>query len=137
ALEAGLDDCVRFLGRVGDEDLVPLMQAADVFVHPNRELENGDVEGFGIVFLEANACGVPVIGGRSGGTPDAVQDGVTGFLVDPNDVDEIAGRVTLLLENRGLRERMGSAGREWAAGFTWDAAAAKVWALSEQAERSA
>ena len=91
------------------------------------------MEGFGIVFLEANACGVPVIGGRSGGAPDAVQDGASGFLVDPNDVEEIAGRILLLLEDPDLRRRMGAAGREWASGFTWGSAAAKVWELSQQA----
>jgi len=125
-------DRVRMLGRVSDEDLVPLMQSADVFIHPNRELPNGDVEGFGIVFLEANSCGVPVIGGNSGGTPDAIRDGETGFLVDPNNVEEIAERTIRLLEDRSLRERMGRAGREWARQFSWDDAARKVWELTER-----
>jgi len=123
---------VRILGRVTDDDLVPLMQTADVFIHPNRELPNGDVEGFGIVFLEANSCGVPVIGGNSGGTPDAIRDGETGFLVDPNNVEEIAERTIRLLEDRSLRERMGRAGREWARQFSWDDAARKVWELTER-----
>ncbi len=131
--DSGLDDCVRFLGRIPSEDVVPLMQAADLFVHPNRELDNGDVEGFGIVFLEAGACALPVVGGNSGGTPDAVRDGVTGFLVDPEDPEEIAARVTHLLDDGELRQRMGRAGREWAAQFTWERSASRVWTLSQEA----
>ncbi len=130
---AGFQNVVRFLGRVSDDELVSLLQSADVFIHPNRELENGDVEGFGIVFLEANACGLPVIGGNSGGTPDAIQDGATGFLVDPNSPDEIAEKTIMLLQDEGLRRRMGEAGREWAAQFTWEKAAQKVWDLSLRA----
>lgn len=128
----GLASSVTFLGKVTDEDMVLLMQAADIFIHPNRELENGDVEGFGIVFLEANACATPVIGGNSGGTPEAIQDGVTGFLVDPNSPVEIADRVITLLEDNALRNRMGLAGRRWAEGFTWEASADKVWQLTER-----
>jgi phosphatidyl-myo-inositol dimannoside synthase len=127
-----LAECVTFLGRVAPDDLVAVLQAADIFVHPNRELANGDVEGFGIVFLEASACGIPVIGGNSGGVADAVLDGITGFLVDPNDVDQIADRVITLLDDAPLREEMGRAGREWAAQFSWEAAAGKVWELSQQ-----
>jgi phosphatidylinositol alpha-1,6-mannosyltransferase len=135
--EQRLEECVTFLGRVTAEDLVSLMQAADLFVHPNRDLENGDVEGFGIVFLEASACGTPVIGGNSGGAPDAIRDGVNGFLVEPNDVGQLADRVIFLLEDAALRERMGAAGREWAMQFRWDTAAARVWDLSVQAAASA
>ncbi|MGC8669517.1 MAG: glycosyltransferase family 4 protein [Chthonomonadales bacterium] len=130
AIEKGVDHSVIFLGRVPEEQIVGLYQSADVFVHPNRELPNGDVEGFGIVFLEANACGVPVIGGNSGGTPDAIRHGVTGYLVDPNDVNEIADRILTLLGDAALRARMGEAGREWAKQFTWEAAAKTVWDLS-------
>ena len=130
ANELGVGHAVIFLGRVPDDEILALYQAADVFVHPNRELPSGDVEGFGIVFLEANACGVPVIGGNSGGTPDAIQHGVTGYLVDPNDVDEIADRILTLLGDPALRTRMGQAGREWAKKFTWEAAAQTVWDLS-------
>ncbi len=82
----GLDEVVTFTGAIPHDEVPAYFAAADVFVHPNRELENGDVEGFGMVFLEANASGLPVIGGNSGGTPDAIQDGVTGYLVDPNSV---------------------------------------------------
>jgi phosphatidyl-myo-inositol dimannoside synthase len=133
AEELGVGSAVQFIGSVSHEATRRYYQECDVFVHPNRELDNGDVEGFGIVFLEASVSGVPVIGGNSGGTPDAIQDGITGFLVDPNSVDEIAERVIALLEDPSLRVRMGRAGQTWAAGFSWQAAAEKVWALSEAA----
>lgn len=130
AAEAGVRDRTIFTGPVSHTLTWRYYQAADVFVHPNRELPNGDVEGFGMVFLEANACGLPVIGGNSGGTPDAIRHGVTGYLVDPNNVDEIADRILALLRDPDLRKRMGEAGREWAKQFTWEAAAQTVWDLS-------
>ena len=77
AQEKGVADRVIFAGHVPDEELPAYYNAADVFIMPNRE-EGTNVEGFGIVFLEANACGIPVIGGRSGGTVDAIADGLFG-----------------------------------------------------------
>jgi phosphatidylinositol alpha-1,6-mannosyltransferase len=73
-----------------------------------------EVEGLGIVYLEASACGLPVVGGSSGGAPDAVKDGITGYVVDGNNIDEIAERTTELLRDHQLRKAMGQAGREWA-----------------------
>jgi phosphatidylinositol alpha-1,6-mannosyltransferase len=130
AEEMGVASAVRFVGSVPHHATRTYYEQCDVFVHPNRELDNGEVEGFGIVFLEAGAAGVPVIGGDSGGTPDAIQNGITGFLVDPNSVEEIAERVISLLEDQSLRLRMGQAGRVWAARFSWQTAAEKIWALS-------
>ena len=76
---------VRFAGTVSDEELLAHYAIADVFVMPHRELPSGDTEGFGVVFLEANACGVPVIAGRAGGARDAVEDQVNGLTVDGED----------------------------------------------------
>jgi len=132
ANESAARSSITFTGRVSNEDMVLLMQTADVFVHPNRELESGDIEGFGIVFLEANACCTPVIGGNSGGTPEAINAGVSGFLVDPNAIEELTDRVSLLLQDDNLRREMGAAGRRWADGFSWEASAEKVWNLSQQ-----
>jgi glycosyltransferase involved in cell wall biosynthesis len=70
-------------------------------------------EGFGIVFLEAMAFGKPVIGGKHGGTPDVVRDGVTGFLVEYGDVDGLAARILSLLQDEGLQKQMGQAGRQY------------------------
>jgi phosphatidylinositol alpha-1,6-mannosyltransferase len=72
-----------------------------------------EVEGLGIVYLEASACGLPVIGGASGGAPDAVIDGVTGYVVDGNDLSAIAHRTVELLDSPITREKMGRAGRSW------------------------
>ncbi len=74
-------------------------------------VRSGDVEGFGIVFLEANAAGKPVVAGDSGGVPDAVEDGITGFLVDPLDPQAIAAMLIRLLRDEALAGRMGAAGR--------------------------
>jgi phosphatidylinositol alpha-1,6-mannosyltransferase len=110
AREMGVQDRVLFCGFVPEKDLMAYYQAADVFAMPNREVE-GDTEGFGIVFVEAGACGKPVVGGLSGGAVEVIADGVTGFLVNPVSVEEIAQTLTTLLEDRGLASRMGRAGR--------------------------
>lgn len=109
----GLVGHVKFLGEVSEEEKVEWYRRAKVFLMPNRELEDGDVEGFGIVFLEASSHGVPVVGGRSGGVVDAIEEGRTGYLVEPEDVHEIAERLRKLLVDDELRGRMGREGRAW------------------------
>ncbi|MFO0886558.1 MAG: glycosyltransferase family 4 protein, partial [Pirellulales bacterium] len=126
--ELGLARRVHFLGRVSDEDLPVLTREASLFVHPNRITEDGDVEGFGIVFLEAAASGVAVIGGRSGGVPDSVNDGVNGVLVETDQ--ELYNQLIRLLSDHQLRQEMGTAGREWARSFSWGGASSKVWDYS-------
>ncbi|CAN0321939.1 unnamed protein product, partial [Phaeothamnion confervicola] len=130
--ELGLEAQVRFLGSVAPEQLEGLYSAADLFVHPNREVD-GDIEGFGMVFLEASACSVPVVGGNSGGTPDAVQDGISGFLVDPDDVADLTRAILRLLEDAALRRGAGAAGPAWARQFTWEKAAGQIQALTRKA----
>lgn len=107
----GCADGVVFAGHVPEGDLPSVYAACDVFVMPSRPLPNGDFEGFGLVFLEAGACGRPVVGGRSGGVPEAVLDGVTGILVNPTDVGEISGALTRLLLDREEAARLGTQGR--------------------------
>jgi len=126
-----IEDCVHFLGRVPHAETAECYAAADVFAHPNRQTAAGDVEGFGLVFLEANACGLPVVGGDSGGTPDAIRSGETGFLVDGTSVPAVAEAIGELLRNRDLRRRLGEAGRAWAERFTWERAAERVWRMTE------
>ncbi|MBA7672762.1 GDP-mannose-dependent alpha-(1-6)-phosphatidylinositol monomannoside mannosyltransferase [subsurface metagenome] len=100
--------------------------ASDVFIMPSREIGEKDIEGFGLVFLEANACGKPVIGGKSGGISDAVADGVSGILVDPLNVDEISQALITLLSNRELAVKLGSQGRKRVEEqFSYPATAAK------------
>jgi phosphatidylinositol alpha-1,6-mannosyltransferase len=104
---------VRLLGRVSDEDRAALLGAADVFVMPCRNRWLGlEQEGFGIVFLEAAAAGVPQIAGDSGGAPEAVLHGVTGLVVDhPDDPGEVAEALRALLADPSRRRRMGRAAR--------------------------
>jgi phosphatidyl-myo-inositol dimannoside synthase len=102
AARLGLEDRVSFLGRRTVADIVSLYNLADLFVLLTRE-EPPDVEGFGLVFLEAAACGLPSLGGRSGGIPEAIVEGQTGWLVDPCDPSAIAASVIDLL---GSPERL-------------------------------
>ncbi len=116
----GLDGKVIFAGSVPHGELAEHYRLGDVFVMPNRELPNGDTEGFGLVFLEANGCGLPVIAGRDGGSTDAVQHGVNGLVVDGGSVDEIAHAMLLLYEDAGLRDELRRQGMARAAGADWE-----------------
>ena len=108
--ELNLERNVVFVGDIDHDEICDYYNLCDVFVMINRLESSGDVESFGMVFTEANAVGKPVVGGRSGGAAEAVVDGKTGFLVDPENPAEVAGRLLLLLENQELRQRMGQAG---------------------------
>ena len=121
AASLGVQDRVVFAGRTPDDQLPDLYALSDVFVMPSRERENEcDVEGFGIVYLEASACGKPVIGGRSGGVPEAIADGVSGLLVDPDSAEEIASALTRVLTDPELASRLGAQGRTRVVrDFTW------------------
>jgi len=122
AESCGVSKAVRFLGPVADEALPGLYSASNVYVMTSRSLEgDSNFEGFGITYLEANACGIPVIGADSGGVADAIVDGQTGFLVPPNDVPVLADRLHRLLADPDLARRMGAAGRARVLGeLTWD-----------------
>lgn len=106
---------VLFLGRVSYEELPAHLAMADLFIMPSRSRLFGlEVEGLGIVYLEASSCGLPVIAGESGGAPDAVRVGETGFLVDGTNPDEIAEVVSSSLSDLPKLKRMGEEGRRWA-----------------------
>ncbi len=119
AAEAGVADGVVFAGDVTEADLVAHYCLGDAFVMPNRALPNGDTEGFGLVFLEANGCGLPVIAGRDGGTRDAVQDGVNGLVVDGQSVAAIAAAMLALIGDAALRARLARQGQAIAAAADW------------------
>ena len=106
AEECGVTGRVIFAGDITDDDLVAHYCLGSVFVMPNRELANGDTEGFGLVFLEANSCGLPVIAGRDGGSRDAVQNGINGLVVDGGSIPAIAGAMHALLQDTALAERL-------------------------------
>ena len=112
--ELGVGNEVHFLGRVQYSRLAEYFSLGDVFVMPCRSRAFGlEVEGLGIVFLEASATGLPVIAGDSGGAPDALLAGETGLLVPGNDLDAIAEAAITLLEDPNLRAQYGKRGREW------------------------
>jgi phosphatidylinositol alpha-1,6-mannosyltransferase len=123
AREAGVADHVSFAGPVPSDSLVDHYALADLFVMPNRQLADGDTEGFGLVFLEANACGKPVIGGRAGGAVEAIHDGVSGLLVDGREVDEIAGAICRVLGDPELERRLQEGGLALARNSGWDSRA--------------
>lgn len=124
----GVADHVVLTGAVPDAELAAHYAAGDVFAMPCRTRRAGmDVEGLGIVYLEASAVGLPVLAGDSGGAPDAVRDGETGYVVDGRDEAAIAARLVDLLTDAALRKRMGTAGRYWVEqDWTWDVVAAQL-----------
>jgi phosphatidylinositol alpha-1,6-mannosyltransferase len=123
---------VRFLGRLPADEVAPLYAAADVFSMLCRDRWAGlEAEGFGIVFVEAAACGVPSVAGRSGGSHEAVVDGETGLVVEPRDVDAVARALERLLGDDGLRARFGAAARARAAReLSYDVLAARLLPLT-------
>jgi phosphatidylinositol alpha-1,6-mannosyltransferase len=126
----GVRDRVHFLGQVSDVERDAWFRRAHVFAMPARTPAEGAGEGFGIVFLEANLSGVPVVAGAIGGALDAVVDGVTGVLVDPTDHVAVADAVVDLLQNPERAQRLGAAGAERARrDFGWPTVAARVEAL--------
>jgi phosphatidyl-myo-inositol dimannoside synthase len=110
ARELGIEHRVVFCGQVPEDELVAYYHACDVFAMISRELSD-DTEGFGIVFIEAAACGKPTLGGRSGGIPDAIADGETGMLIEPGAVDSLTTALVSLSGDRALARRLGEAGR--------------------------
>ncbi|MCA0444681.1 MAG: glycosyltransferase family 4 protein [Bacteroidetes bacterium] len=126
AKELGVEDDVVFTGFVDPKEKNLYYNLCDVYIMPSREI-NGDTEGFGITYLEANACEKPVIGGNSGGVADAIIQGETGFLVDPLDVKEIEGRLLELLGKPELAMKIGKQGRERILkSLTWEAVAKRL-----------
>jgi phosphatidylinositol alpha-1,6-mannosyltransferase len=111
--ELGIADRVLFAGRISDRQLPLYYNLCDVFLMPSRaRLEQNDVEGFGIVFLEAGACGKASIGGRSGGVTEAIVDGRTGLLVEPGDPDSVGVALSALLGAPDYADRLGKQARE-------------------------
>jgi phosphatidylinositol alpha-1,6-mannosyltransferase len=131
AREEGVANAVVLTGSVPWSELPAHYDAGDVFAMPCRTRRRGlEVEGLGIVFLEASATGLPVVAGRSGGSPDAVLDGTTGHLVDGTSVQQVADAVAGLLEDPAKARAMGADGRSWVeAEWRWDVLAARLRTL--------
>jgi phosphatidylinositol alpha-1,6-mannosyltransferase len=124
----GVAEDVILTGGVPAEELAAHFAAGDIFAMPCRTRRFGmDVEGLGIVFLEASATGLPVIAGDSGGAPDAVRADETGYVVDGTSVAAITARAVQLLNDEALRKRLGAAGRQWVErDWQWDGIAAQL-----------
>ncbi|MBY4208606.1 glycosyltransferase family 4 protein [Rhodococcus fascians] len=127
----GMEQHVVFTGTVPSAELAAHHTIADVFAMPSRTRGAGfDVEGLGIVYLEASACGVPVVAGMSGGAPEAVQHNKTGLVVDGTSVSSIADAIVTILSDRTLATQMGNAGRAWVdAEWRWDVLTEKLRSL--------
>ena len=127
--DLNLESETVFSGYVEEEDMADMYNLCDLYVMPNREVvqSTDSIEGFGIVFLEASSCGKPVIAGKSGGTSEALLDGITGFLIDPDDAVVLAEKITQLLKNASMRKEMGEKGRVWVRDkFSWEISASQV-----------
>jgi phosphatidylinositol alpha-1,6-mannosyltransferase len=131
AARTGVSHAVRFTGPVPWEELPAHYGAGDVFAMPCRTRRGGlDVEGLGIVYLEASATGLPVVAGDSGGAPDAVLDGETGWVVEGGSPAQSADRILTLLRDPELRRRMGERGRRWVEeAWRWDLLAERLTSL--------
>ena len=135
ARELGVGHLVRFLTTVPDEDLPALYNCAEIYLGLSRA-EGLLMEGFGISLVEASACGLPVIGARQGGIPDAVREGETGLLVDSTDLHACLEAVRSLLQNQELARRLGLEGRRAVESYyNWDRVTADVRRTGEELAR--
>jgi phosphatidylinositol alpha-1,6-mannosyltransferase len=132
AAEQGVSDAVTFVGPVPHGDTPIYYAASDLFVMPNRRLADGSNEGLSVVFLEANACGLPVIAGRDGGPAEVVQNGVNGILVDGSDPDAIVQGILQVATDRDLYERLRAGGLAVAQRLDWSSRAQQFLTLCDR-----
>ncbi|MEA1963196.1 MAG: glycosyltransferase family 4 protein [Patescibacteria group bacterium] len=124
---AGICPNIHFLGFLSDDEKWQWLKNVDIFIMPARSIK-GDFEGFGIVYLEAALASLPAIAGNTGGAKDAIVDGETGLLVNPQSVDDIAGAILKLAQDDKLRKKMGVKGRERAIkDFEWSRQIKKIY----------
>lgn len=126
------DLTVRFFGNIPDDELAAVYERSDIFALTSINLDDS-VEGFGLVYLEAAAHGLPIVAHRVGGVAEAVRDGVTGILVTPDRPVELAAAFEKLIHDAELRTRLGGAGRIWAARNCWRENASTLFIRSEAA----
>ncbi len=136
AAQERISDAVIFAGDVADADLADHYRLGDVFIMPNRALASGDTEGFGLVFLEANAAGLPVIAGIDGGSPAAVRDGENGLLVDGHSIAAIETAMRRLRTDAPLRARLTAGAHARATQSDWRLKAAEFIAACTIEPRS-
>ena len=109
--ENKLSQFVYIISNVDDQSLAAYYQLCDIFVMPAKQID-WDFEGFGIVYLEANSFGKPVIGAKSGGVPEAIIDNQTGLLVEPDNVDQLVEKINQLLTQNDLAKQLGLQGMQ-------------------------
>jgi phosphatidylinositol alpha-1,6-mannosyltransferase len=127
----GLKDKIIIINQTTDAERDQWYNASDIFIMPSRNI-NGDFEGFGIVYLEANLAGKPVIAGRSGGVGDAVIDGLNGLMVDPENVNDIREKIIKLALNPELRHKLGEQGRRRVIEeFNWKKQVNKIYKITQ------
>jgi phosphatidyl-myo-inositol dimannoside synthase len=135
ARHLGVADRVRFLTQVPDSDLPALYNCAEIYLGLSRATER-NVEGFGISLVEAGACGIPVVAGRSGGIPDAVHDAATGLLVDSGESAQVLSAVRSLLDNTALARELGAGGRRAVESYyNWPRVAKDLFTLGHEFSR--
>ena len=133
--ELQLQEHVQLLGELQDGPLIECYQQCDLFVLPNREVE-GDIEGFGMVLVEAQACGKPVVAGSSGGTAETMAVGDSGRVIDCTKPETIASNIVDLLKAPEHLKRMGNAGRAYVQeNFAWPALSAAAAEVLSQNKR--
>jgi len=132
--EFGLEEHVTILNDVDHPDLIKWYRASDLFVMVSREMpDRGEVEGLGLVYMEAGAARLPVIAGRSGGVADAVINGLNGILVDPYSVEELSEALLKLFRESRLRRELGDNGRRLAEDeWRWEKVAERILAAAQE-----
>jgi phosphatidylinositol alpha-1,6-mannosyltransferase len=124
--EQGLNGCVEFAGYVSDSERDQWLERARAFAMPSRIPPGGEGEGFGIVYLEAAAHGVPVVAGNAAGAVDAIVHGRTGLLVDPEDASGVAEALVRILEDDALASRLSDEAVRRVGGFSWTATSRRI-----------
>ena len=132
----GISHAVRFVGFVKEDELADIYNLADIFLFLSRE-EHGDAEGFGLVILEAFACGCAVIGGRSGAIPEVIQEGRTGLLADPHNSNEIAEKMAQLFNDESFRKNLADNGYAYAQSQSWEAFGRRLLQILDQSKEPA
>ena len=130
--ELGMTANVDFAGRKSGDDLVAYFQACDIYVHTPRVVDKNKFEGFGIVYLEASACGKPIVATDAGGIRDAVLDNETGLIVPDGDIAAISEKIIRLLDDQNLAKKLGDRGRAYAKENDWNGIAKKFVGLYEK-----
>ena len=126
-----LEDCVDFAGRKSGDELVAYFNACDIYVHTPKVIDL-KFEGFGIVYIEASACGKPIVATNAGGIRDAVLDGKTGLIAENENIDDIAHKIMQILDDEALAKSLGASGKKYAKKHDWSTIAKQYITLYQR-----